>query len=79
MEKSTQYKGLFYNHKTSHKFYEGGAHFSYISLVKILTEIKDKLNKNRENNLNLTINKKEKKKEEKKENKEEEVEIEEEE
>ena len=65
MEKSTQYKGLFYNHKTSHKFYEGGAHFSYISLVKILTEIKDKLNKNRENNLNLTLNNKEKEKEEK--------------
>ena len=65
MEKSTQYKGLFYNHKTSHKFYEGGAHFSYHSLVKILTEIKDKLNKNRESNLNLTLSNKEKEKEEK--------------
>ena len=68
MEKSTQYKGLFYNHKTSHKFYEGGAHFSYHSLVKILNEIKDKLNKNREDDLNITLSNKEKeldKKEEK--------------
>jgi hypothetical protein len=68
MEKRTQYKGLFYNHKTSHKFYEGGAHFSYHSLVKILNEIKDKLNKNREDDLNITLSNKEKeldKKEEK--------------
>ena len=68
MEKRTQYKGLFYNHKTSHKFYEGGAHFSYHSLVKILNEIKDKLNRNRENDINLTLSNKEKeldKKEEK--------------
>ena len=63
MEKSTQYKGLFYNHKTSHKFYEAGAHFSYHSLVKILSEIKDKLNKNRENDINLTLSDKEKEKE----------------
>ena len=63
MEKSTQYKGLFYNHKTSHKFYEAGAHFSYHSLVKILSEIKDKLNKNRENDINLTLSNKEKEKE----------------
>lgn len=70
MEKSTQYKGIFYNHKSSHKFYEGGAHFSYNSLVKILNEIKDKLNKNRdkENDSNLTLSNNEKdleKKEEK--------------
>jgi hypothetical protein len=71
MEKSTQYKGLFYNHKTSHKFYEGGAHFSYHSLVKILNEIKDKLNRNRENDINLTLSNKEKELD----NKEEKIEI----
>jgi hypothetical protein len=71
MEKRTQYKGLFYNHKTSHKFYEGGAHFSYHSLVKILNEIKDKLNRNRENDINLTLSNKEKELD----NKEEKIEI----
>lgn len=47
MENIKQYKGLFYNQKTSHKFYEGGAHFSYISLVKILNRLKEELNKDR--------------------------------
>lgn len=42
MEKKNQYKGLFYNQKTSHKFYEGGAHFSYYSLVMKLKEIKER-------------------------------------
>lgn len=48
MEKTTQYKGIFYKNKTSHKFYEGGAHFSYHALAKILNKIKDDLNKDRE-------------------------------
>ena len=30
-----QYKGIFYNNKATHHFYEGGAHFSYFALVKI--------------------------------------------
>jgi hypothetical protein len=48
MENNKQYKGIFYNQKASHKFYEGGAHFSYYSLVKILKSIKEDLNRNRE-------------------------------
>ena len=51
MDQTIQYKGLFYKHKTSHKFYEGGAHFSYFSLVKALNEIKNDLNNNRERDL----------------------------
>ena len=47
MEKSDQYKGIFYNNKTTHKYYEGGAHFSYNALIKILTKMKDYLNKDR--------------------------------
>jgi len=46
MEHAGQYKGIFYNNKTTHRFYEGGAHFSYYALVKILKELKD-LNKER--------------------------------
>ena len=45
MEKKNLYKGLFYNQKTSHKFYEGGAHFSYYSLVMKLKEIKERQSK----------------------------------
>ena len=49
MEKTGQYKGIFYNNKVSHHFYEGGAHFSYKALVKILEELKQDLNKERKN------------------------------
>ena len=69
MEQTAQYKGLFYNQKTSHRFYEGGAHFSYFSLVKVLNKIKDDLNKNREKDVSLIKEKgeeKEKKKKQKK-------------
>ena len=47
MEKTTQYKGIFYKNKTSHKFYEGGAHFSYKVLIKKLHKLKDELGKER--------------------------------
>ena len=47
MEKTTQYKGIFYKNKTSHKFYEGGAHFSYKVLIKKLYKLKDELGKER--------------------------------
>ena len=40
-----QYKGIFYNNKATHHFYEGGAHFSYFALVKVLEELKQKLDK----------------------------------
>ena len=56
MEENNQYKGIFYKNKVSHKFYEGGAHFSYYSLIKILNEIKDDLNKEREKDLLLNKN-----------------------
>ena len=66
MEQTAQYKSLFYNQKTSHRFYEGGAHFSYFSLVKVLNKIKDDLNKNREKDVSL-IKEKEEEKEKKRE------------
>ena len=56
MEQNIQYKGIFYKNKVSHKFYEGGAHFNYYSLIKILNEIKDDLNKEREKDLLLNKN-----------------------
>ena len=48
MEKSSQYKGLFYNNATAHKYYEGGAHFSYIALFKKLIKLKEELTEKRE-------------------------------
>jgi hypothetical protein len=39
------YKGLFYNDQKEKHFYEGGAHFKYIDLVKILEELKEKVDK----------------------------------
>ena len=44
MENICQYKGIFYNNKTTHRFYEGGAHFSYIELVQILKDLKKSRN-----------------------------------
>jgi hypothetical protein len=49
MEQILQYKGIFYNNKTTHHYYEGGAHFSYYALVKALSELKQDLNKERKN------------------------------
>ena len=39
------YKGLFYNDQKEKLFHEGGAHFKYIDLVKILEELKEKQDK----------------------------------
>lgn len=44
MEKLGNYKGIFYNNKATHHYYEGGAHFSYLALVKKLMEIKNDSN-----------------------------------
>ena len=44
MEKSGQYKGIFYKNKVTHHYYEGGAHFSYFALFKRLKELKQDLN-----------------------------------
>ena len=44
MEKSGQYKGIFYKNKVTHRYYEGGAHFSYFALFKRLKELKQDLN-----------------------------------
>ena len=49
MEQSGQYKGIFYNNKAVHSYYEGGAHFKYIALVKVLAKLKKELNKDRKN------------------------------
>ena len=47
MEKSGQYKGIFYKNKITHRYYEGGAHFSYFALFKKLKELKQDLNNER--------------------------------
>ncbi len=39
-----EYKGLYYNDNTEQKFYEGGAHFRYKDLYKILEELVKKAN-----------------------------------
>jgi hypothetical protein len=39
-----EYKGIYYKDDTEQKFYEGGAHFKYIELYKMLEEIAKKLN-----------------------------------
>ena len=39
-----EYKGIYYKDDTEQKFYEGGAHFKYVELYKILEEIAKKLN-----------------------------------
>ena len=36
------YKGLFYNDQKQKKYFEGGAHFKYKDLVKVLEELKEK-------------------------------------
>ena len=38
------YKGIYYNDDTKQKYYEGGAHFKYKELYKILEELSKKLN-----------------------------------
>lgn len=38
------YKGIYYNDDTEQKYYEGGAHFKYKDLYKILEELSKKLN-----------------------------------
>ena len=38
------YKGIYYNDETEQKYYEGGAHFKYKELYKILEELSKKLN-----------------------------------
>lgn len=38
------YKGIYYNDETEQKYYEGGAHFKYKELYKILEELSKKIN-----------------------------------
>ena len=38
------YKGIYYNDDIEQKYYEGGAHFKYKDLYKILEELSKKLN-----------------------------------
>ena len=39
-----EYKGIYYNDNTEQQYYEGGAHFKYIELYRILEELAKKLN-----------------------------------
>jgi hypothetical protein len=36
MDDDEEYKGIFYDKEEEQKFYEGGAHFSYIELYNVL-------------------------------------------
>ena len=38
------YKGIYYNDDKEQNYYEGGAHFKYNDLYKILEELSKKLN-----------------------------------
>lgn len=46
MNENLEYKGIFYGTRSEHKYYEGGAHFSYQALVKALKDIKEQQIKN---------------------------------
>ena len=50
MEQIGQYKGIFYNNKTTHRYYEGGAHFSYSELVFELNKLIKEKNKDADMN-----------------------------
>ena len=39
-----EYKGIYYNDNTKQQYYEGGAHFKYNDLYKILEELVKKIN-----------------------------------
>ena len=39
-----EYKGIYYNDNAQQQFYEGGAHFKYKELYKILEEMEKKNN-----------------------------------
>ena len=39
-----EYKGIYYNDDKEQQYYEGGAHFKYKELYKILEELSKKLN-----------------------------------
>ena len=60
------YKGIYYHDDSKQKFYEGGAHFNYYKLYKILEKLsieqkmktkRDKLIKSREKKNKQNINK----------------------
>ena len=40
-----EYKGIYYGDSSEQKFYEGGAHFKYIELFKILDFLEKKQKK----------------------------------
>jgi hypothetical protein len=39
-----EYKGIYYNDDKEQQYYEGGAHFKYKELYKILEELAKKIN-----------------------------------
>ena len=39
-----EYKGIYYNDDKEQQYYEGGAHFKYKELYKILEELAKKMN-----------------------------------
>ena len=39
-----EYKGIYYNDDEEQQYYEGGAHFKYSELYKILEDLYKKLN-----------------------------------
>lgn len=46
-----EYKGIYHDYKKEKRFYEGGAHFKYSALVKVLEELKLEQSRLERNNL----------------------------
>jgi len=44
VNKANEYKGVFYNDNSEHKYYENGAHFQYYDLCKRLNYLKKSRN-----------------------------------
>ena len=53
-----EYKGIYYGDETEQKYYEGGAHFKYIKLYKILERIARERNQIERQKKILSIRKK---------------------
>ena len=52
-----EYKGIYYKDETEQKYYEGGAHFQYIKLYKVLEKIAEERHKKEQEKKILHVNK----------------------
>ena len=51
-----EYKGIYYNDDKEQQYYEGGAHFKYKELYKILEELAKKINSKKNKNVRIYKN-----------------------